>query len=269
MANKSRLYGKEVIQEIIHRYLEENDIKGEIEYSNVRDYAFNLREENDPIFTRKMYYQLVNQATGEISEKIYKNIKLSDDFWRKKQYQGRQLIDEVNELMSKTVAATKKRQVFIPNIDFILETHKNNFSQLKLQLKPLEEQLKTSIKNEEILENKIEKLQQEIQKLKLKNNEVLNQNSKLQDSLYKMFEYSVSKDTPLENQLNTGKGKTKRVEQALKEAFCDDPTAFYLKFKNSTPLIENDELVSNIESYRAKKNDTRKLPTYDDEYDFE
>lgn len=268
MANKTRIYGDEVIQEILHRYIETYDITGDIEYSSVRDYAFQLWKEKDPIFTDKLYYQLVDKKTGEVSERIYKNIKLSDDFWRKPQYQGRQKIDAINDLLSKTVAKTKKKQVSIPNVDFVIEKFKNNINQLRLNLKPLEAQLKISIENENRLEEKVEQLETQIKKLKLEKVKLTQQNNSLQDALYKMFEYSASKEVPLENQLNTGKGKTKRVEQALKEAFGDDPSSFYLHFKTSK-TNKKEIIVTDIEKYKEKKVVKSTVPSYEDEYDFE
>lgn len=268
MANKTRVYCEEAIQEIIHRYIETYDITGDIDYSSVRDYAFQLWKEKDPIFTDKLYYQLIDQKTGEVSQKIYKNIKLSDDFWRKPQYQGRQKIDAVNDLLSKTVAKTKKRQVNIPNVDFVIEKFKNNINQLRLNLKPLEEQLKISIENEDRLEKKNEQLEEQIKKVKLEKVKLTQQNNSLQDALYKMFEYSASKEVPLENQLNTGKGKTKRVEQALKEAFGDDPSDFYLHFSTSKNS-KKEVFVTDIERYKENKGTKSTVSNYEDEYDFE
>lgn len=268
MANKTRVYGDEVIQEIIHRYIETYDITGQIEYSSVRDFAFQLWKENDPIFTEKLYYRLVDNKTGEVSKKIYKNIKLSDDFWRKPQYQGRQKIDANNDILSKTVAKTEKRQVNIPNVDFVLEKYKNNLNQLRLNLKPLEEQLKNSIANEDKLEKKIQQLEEQIQKIKVDKINLTKQNKSLQDALYKMFEYSVSSDVPLENQLNTGKGKTKRVEQALKEAFAGNPNEFYLRFRGSH-INKKEGIVTDIEKYKENKVTKPEVPNYEDEYDFE
>ncbi|MCU9599901.1 hypothetical protein [Pallidibacillus thermolactis] len=268
MANKSRVYGDEVIQEIIHRYIETYDITGEIEYSSVRDFAFQLWKENDPIFSEKLYYRLVDNKTGEVSDKIYKNIKLSDDFWRKPQYQGRQKIDAANDILSKTVAKTENRQVNIPNVDFVLEKYKNNLNQLRLNLKPLEEQLKNSIAIEDKLEKKVQQLEEQIQKLKAEKVKLTQQNRSLQDALYKMFEYSASSDVPLENQLNTGKGKTKRVAQALREAFADDPNEFYLHFKSKNN-DKKEGIVSNIDKYKKQKVAKLNVPKYEDEYDFE
>lgn len=269
MANKQRVYAEEVIDEIIYRYIVENDITGDIEYSSVRDFALELRKNNDSIFTEKLYYRLLDKTTGKVSEKIIKNIELKDDFWRKPQYQGRQKIDAANELLSKTVAKTKKRQVYIPNVDFILETHKNNINQLRIHLKPLEEQLKISIKNEETLEDKIDKLEDQINELKSEKIALRSQNDKYQTALYKMFEYSVSREVPLENQLNTGKGKTPRVEQALREAFSGDLTAFYLKFKTALDTKGNQNKVSDIDMFRNKKETEAAVLSYEEEYDFE
>lgn len=264
MANKSRLYSEDVIKEIIYRYIDENNITGEIEYSNVRDFALNLWETKDPIFTQRMFYQLIDKNTGEISDKIYKNIRLSDDFWRKSQYQGRQLIDAFNDVLSKTVAKTSKRELHIPNVEFVIEKYKHNITQLKLNLKPLETQLKKFILQEEKLVNRIENLIEENNKLKKEKNDISLQNQKLQDALYKMFEYSASKDVPLENQLNTGNGRTKRVEQALKDIFGDNISSFYLNFKERKKITKN-TVIKDFNEFKVNKN----IQNYEEEYDFE
>ncbi|MGE7024459.1 hypothetical protein [Solibacillus cecembensis] len=264
MANKSRLYGEDVIKEIIYRYIDENNIAGEIEYSNVRDFALKLWENKDHLFTQKMYYQLIDKNTGETSDKIYKNIKLSDDFWRKPQYQGRQQIDAFNDVLSKTVARTSKREFYIPNVEFVIDKFKHNITQLKLNLKPLEAQLKKSILQEEKLENRIKNLIEDNSNLKNQKNDLYIQNQKLQDALYKMFEYSASRDIPLENQLNTGKGRTKRVEEALKDVFGDNISSFYLNFKENTHTNNQ----SNIKDFNTFK-ENKAIKSYDDEYDFE
>jgi hypothetical protein len=266
MANKTRIYGEEVIKEIVHRYLEDTNSSGDIEYSSIRDFSLELWKSQDSIFTEKLYYQLVNSTTGETSEKIYKNIKLSDDFWRKPQYQGRQIVDQTNQLLSKTVAKSTKRQVNINiNVDSILETYYDNKTQLSIQLKPLEEYLRVSLQNEEKLEEKLKNKDSLITELKSNIVELEQDKERLQTALYQMFEYSASKGGPLENQLNTGKGKTKRVEQALREAFSGDPSAFYSRFKASAGQKQKeDSNVANMEQYIKNKEEKK----YEDEFDF-
>jgi len=265
MANKTRLYGKEVIQEIISLYLNDNKILGDIEYSSVRNFALELYNNRHPIFTEKLYYQLVDNSTGELSEKIYKNIKLSDDFWRKPQYQGRQLIDKANNLLSITAAKPSKRQSIIPNTDFLVETNKSNIPQLKLQLKPLQEQLRSNDRLIDKLENKISKLESIISSLREEQLDLLNINDALQDSLHKFFEWSAASDIPLENQLNTGKGRMKHIEAALRTAFSGDPSSFFDKFDNERNNVQSN--ISSIQQF-VKKKESEKTG-YSEIYDFE
>lgn len=259
-----RVYGIEVIQEILRRYLKENEISGQIEYSKVRDYSNELWSNKDEIFTTKLYYQLLDTNTGEMSDKIYKNAPLSDDFWRKPKYQGRKSIDDANRILSKTVAKTNKREITIPNVDFILETHRNNFTQLKLQLKPLEEQLKLFVETELKFDEKISRLDDEIRVLKEEKQKLLNSNNKLQTAIFKLFEYSKSKDVPIRNLINTGIGKTKQVEAALNEAFSNDPSAFYLYFESEEKKSKNKK-ISKLEDYKNSKTDKG----FEDDYQFE
>jgi hypothetical protein len=266
LANKTRVYGIEVIQKIISLYLEETKINGEIEYSSVRDFALELYNQNHTIFTEDLYYQLVDSSTGELSDKkIYKNTKLSDDFWRKPQYQGRQLIDETNKLLSKTASKPSKRQSIIPNTDYLVESNKTNLPLLKLQLKPLEEQLKSNLQLINKLEGKICDLQNNILTLKREKLDLKKKNDALQELLYQFFELSASSDTPLKDQLNIGKGRMKHVETALKVAFSGDPSAFFSKFDNER--INAQSNVSSLQQFVQKKEAGSR--GYSEVYDFE
>jgi hypothetical protein len=266
LANKTRVFGIEVIQKIISLYLEETKINGEIEYSSVRDFALELHSKHHTIFTEELYYQLVDYSTGELSkEKVYKNIKLSDDFWRKPQYQGRQLIDETNMLLSKTASKPSKRQFIIPNIDYLVETNKTNLPLLKLQLKPLEEQLKSNLKHIEKLEGKIIDLQNIIFTLKGGNLDLQKKNDALQELLHQFFELSASSDIPLKNQLNIGKGRMSHIENALKVAFSGDPSSFFSKFDNKR--LKEQTNVSSLQQFVQKKEASSK--GYSEVYDFE
>ncbi|MFC3767673.1 hypothetical protein [Paenibacillus sp. GCM10012303] len=265
MANKTRMYAKDVIQEIISLYLDEYKINGEIEYSNVRDFALELYNKKHPIFTEKLYYQLVDSSTGELSEKTYKNIKLSDDFWRKPQYQGRQMIDEANKLLSKTAAKPSKRQLIIPNTDYLVETNKSNIHQLKLQLKPLEEQLRSHIRLIEKLERQISELERLTSSLKEEKLDLKKKNDALQDSLHKFFEWSAASDIPFKNQLNTGKGRMKHVEAALRTAFSGDPSSFFSRIDNERNSAQSN--ISSIQQFVNKKESAK--TGYCEIYDFE
>ncbi len=270
MANKLRIYGDEVIQKIIYLYIEANNVNGEIEYSGVRDFALDLWNKKDPLFTEEMYYQLVDRATGETSEKIYRNIKLSDDFWRKPQYQGRQKIDAINALLSKTAAKPKKRQTYIPNVDFLIETNKGNLAQLKLQLKPLEEQVRSSYALIDKLERKIAELEEQITSIKNDKASLKKQNDDLQDALHKFFELSAASDVPLKNQLNTGTGRMNQVEAALRTAFSGDPSAFYHRFEERRSKITNGKSnVAEIKEMIDKKSLKPMSSDYGESYDFE
>ncbi len=268
MANKTRIYSKEVIQEIISLYLGQNKIDGEIQYSSMRDFAFELYKNKHDTFTKKMYFQLLDSSTGKLSEKIYKNIKLSDDFWRKPQYQGRQMIDETNNLLSKTASKPRNRQTVIPNIDFLVDKTALNIPQLKLQLKPLEQQLRSNLDLIDKLEYKIHELETVIASLKEEKMSFKIQNEALQDSLYIFFELSALSDIPLKSQMNTDIGKTKLVEKTLKNAFSGDPSMFYQKFENNRNIIDQSMTnSSSLKEFLEKKK--AKEVKYHDVYDFE
>jgi hypothetical protein len=266
MANKVRVIGEGVLDEIIYRYLETESEAGEIAYSSIRDFALALRLNNDPIFTERMYYQLKDSITGELSEKIYKNIKLSDDFWRKPEYQGRQKVDKRNRLLANTVAKATKNEIYQPNVAFIIESNKYNTEQLKKQLMPLEGALNSSYEKIKKLEKIIIELEAELSQKKQEKNDLKLWNDKLQDALFKFFEFSAYDDIPLSNQVSTGKGRTNLVEATLKEAFNGDPRPFYTRFNNKN--ISKDSKITNINDVREHKNLTPSS-TFADEYDFD
>nr|WP_145403089.1 hypothetical protein [Paenibacillus xylanexedens] len=268
MANKTRVYNKEAIQEIIYLYLHQNKIDGEIQYSSIRDFAFELYKNKHYIFTEKMYFQLLDSSTGNLSEKIYKYIKLSDDFWRKPQYQGRQIIDETNDLLSKTAGKPRNRQTVIPNTDFLVDSNISNLPQLKLQLKPLEQQLKSHLHLIEKLEGKISELETVIASLKEEKRNLKVQNEALQDSLYIFFELSVSSDFSLKNQMIAGSDKFTLVENALKKAFSGDPSAFYQKHENNKNIIEQPSTNTLFLKEFIEKRGT-KGTSYNDVYNFD
>lgn len=261
------MYGKEVIQEIVSLYLNENKINGEIEYSHVRDFSLELYNKKHPIFTEKLYYQLLDSTTGNLSKEVYKNMKLSDDFWRKPQYQGRQIIDETNKLLSKTAAKPSKPQSIIPNTDYLVETHKSNIALLKLQLKPLEEQLRSKINLIEKINRKVTELETVISSLKDEKIKLKQNNDALQNALYKIFEWSASSETTLKNQLNTGVGKMKHVEAALRTAFSGDPSMFFHNFESKRTTENKISNVSSIHEFSEKKSTSK--TGYSDIYDFE
>ncbi|MFC3749288.1 hypothetical protein [Paenibacillus sp. GCM10012306] len=266
MANKTRIYGEEIIDEIIHRYIALNNITGEIEYSGVRDFAFHLWNIKDPLFTNKMYYQLIDPKTDELpKKKIYKNIKLSDDFWRKPQYQGRQRIDAVNNLLSETVSKANTVEQHIPKIDTIIEMHKNSPTLLKMHLNRFEKLIKSCLSREKKLEEKVEELLGNISEIKKEKKRIEKQNQALQDTLFKLFEYSYSRDVPLENQLNTGKGRSNIVERALRDTFSGDPSSFYSLFNNNSKKTLS---IASLDEYRSKQTNI-KVSSYEKEYDFD
>jgi hypothetical protein len=66
-----------------------------------------------------------------------------------------------------------------------------------------------------------------------------------------MFRYSTSDDVPLENQLRTGKTKTKRVMHALENIF-DSPMDFYTMFQEKRN-VQSNNVISMKDSTRNKK----------------
>lgn len=142
-------------------------------------------------------------------------------------------------------------EVVVPNVVDAVHKFHGDKDMLIKHLKPLETELTRSIEIERKQKIKTEEYQEKYEKEKLKRMEAEERSMKLQDALFKMFRYSASDDTPLENQLRTGKTKTKRVMNALEKIF-NSPMEFYELFEEKRK-IQSTKVVSMEDSMRNKK----------------
>ncbi|EGF75832.1 hypothetical protein BATDEDRAFT_93301 [Batrachochytrium dendrobatidis JAM81] len=186
--------------------------------------------------------------------------QLSDDFWRKENRQGRKAVDEANKIITDNVMASKKREVAIINVEDAVFKNTNNPQALIKQLKPLELQLYKSLEIEKALEDKLTYAKKELIQLKEEKKKQQEKLKKLEDALFKLFEYSASSDVPLTNLLNTGKTKHKRVKNALNNIFSNPEEFFFSKSETEN----NEKNVVNLnEKFLGKKKENIL-----DDYDF-
>lgn len=178
--------------------------------------------------------------------------KLTYDFWKRKGRTGKILIDEFNEVISNSYEISSSKAYDIVNVQDVINKYGSSGDIEKLQtfLVPLEKQIRSLVKevsdltqkdtkNQEIINSKDEIIKSEKEK-----------NEKLQNLLLQLFSYS-SSGIALDNLLNTGSTKTKKVENALKNAFSTSDDFMNL-FKDKTPVAtHSDKIVSikpNIET---------------------
>ncbi|MFD1036928.1 hypothetical protein ACFQ3N_00600 [Virgibacillus byunsanensis] len=224
---KPKEYSKETIYNMIHQYKEETGIIGKVKYLDM--YRYN--------------HQLYN--SGKCTERY------SEDFWRKKGRPGREAIDVANQLASQKLRTSYNEEVVVPNVVDAVHKFHGDKDMLIKHLKPLEAELTKSIERERKQKIKMEEYQDKYEKEKAKRKEAEELSMSLQDALFKMFRYSASDEVPLENQLKTGKTKTKRVMNALENIF-NSPTEFYNMFEEKRK-IQNTKVVSMEDSIRNKK----------------
>ncbi|WP_375089157.1 hypothetical protein ACDZ29_25570 [Peribacillus sp. RS7] len=226
MGRNRDIYPEQIIKNIILKCAEDEAIVGEIPYSQVRDFAY------------KLFYD------GKLPKDIFRK-KLSDDFWRKKDRQGCQILKEINDARMDSVKEGKELMI----VKTEREVNNLFIGQLK-DKKRLIQRLKineyaASKLNEEkkILKNKIKKIEvdmdlliKEKEKLKVKNQE-------LQLLLFQFMEYSKKKGFPVENIYNTGKTRTEPVSGILRSVFSSNPMLGfefenYIKDKKESNVIE-------------------------------
>lgn len=223
---KPKIYPKEILLKLVEDLLKTNPHIQIIKYKEIHLYA--LEKYNKGLL----------------------DFKLSEDFWRKTDRQGRILIDEVN----------KKRNISLEGVDHIQTVSTadiiNRLSQdapaikklIVNQLKVNEYGYKKLIDKFQQLkfkgaqmETEIIELKAEIVKLK-KNNEIY------QNILFQWANISSIKDTGLLNVITTGKTRTETVEQLFKDMFKENPNKAMVDINKDKPSSNVVELQCKIKN---------------------
>lgn len=218
-----KIYDTEIIMDIIKKYSEEMAnpfIK--IEYRPIYEFACNLYRSN--------------QLDVSITE------ELSIDFWRKKERQGRMLVDDVNRL-NLLRTNNKETEFTMVSTKDIVEQYsldkpaikKKLIAQLQINEQgylSLQEQYKRQQKKLETFESENKMLKEQIQTLK-------EQNNILVKVMMQWANISSSRDIEIVNTITTGKNRTNVVEQLFEEMFTEDPHRAYKDINASEPKTSN------------------------------
>lgn len=199
---KAVIYEEQLILNIIYNCMDELKIKGKVKYSQVYKYA--LKKYNEGVYP-------------------FLNDPLSEDYWRKANRQGKDLIDKVNQIDEVYITSSVNEE----NAETIIQTE----DAINKLFNGNEKDKKKLIDHLRINEVKAKKFYKQIAKLQTELNEEKEQKEmwkdkaeNLQTILFQIMEYSASKNFPIENLINTGKTRTDGTTNILEMLFSDDPT---------------------------------------------
>lgn len=235
MGRKKSIYDKEFILNIIYDCIQSNHITGIVKNSEVYKHALDLYSE------------------GKI------DIKLSDDYWRKPERQGTQILAEVNyQRINDTSKEIKITQVL--NTEDVVEEYFEGsaVSKKKLinKLRFNENRAKSEIMQNDKLTNKMGTLIHEVSSLKEQLADNKQKADTLETVLFQFMDYSQSQGNNMTNLMNTGKTRTKPVEKMLESLFSEHPDTAY----NFEQYKENKHVYANRTSSNSKDNIVE-LPT--------
>ena len=223
---KAIIYPIRDIQKLVERFIEEKQPMGKIKYRDVY------------LFVKELYMA---------RETDY---KLSDDFWRKPDRQGREIIDSINYIRSANAKVNKETYEVISTSAVINEFSTDTPSIKKriiARLKSNEYGYQRLIDKYKDLLNKEAKYKKEIEDLKEKYKDAKQKNSIYEQVLFQWAHVSSSRDLKLINTITTGKTHSKTVEQLFKRMFSENPNAPY---KN---INKDDENTNNVVELSPKK----------------
>jgi len=171
---KLLVFEQNFIDEIVYRFVKDKNIDGKIKYSNVYDYTLEL-------------YKL-----GEIE------YKFSEDFWRRNGKQGKETIDRFNHIYEQTlISNSKNNNLKVLDSNILVENFLINGAKDKKRLiQQLRLNEKVALKSLE-LQNKIEELESEIDKLAAKNKYYEQRVVKYEKLFFSWFNASNRNDMPL------------------------------------------------------------------------
>lgn len=200
-AGRKKKLTEEHVNELIYLYKTEKQIEGRIKYLDM--YRFN----------KEKFEQ------GEVS------YVAGEDFWRKENRLGKEMIDQANMVFSHKLADSSGDEVTVPSVVDTINKCYNQRDELIEKLLPLERLALKKIETEKKLkaqlieaENKQKEARKEIEDIK-------KQKDILQDFVLKMFRYGASKETPIVDFLTMKSPQSEIVRKAIEEIF-DSPTAF-------------------------------------------
>lgn len=214
---KPKIYSEEILIKIINEFLNINTHIQTIKYRDIYEYA--LEQHNKGVI----------------------DFKLSDDFWRKSNRQGKLLVDEINRKRSVTLEKNLPNIDVIPTADVVNRLSNDSPAVKKLiinQLKVNEHGYKKLSKNYFELKNKESKMEKEIKELKSEIANLKKNNEIYQNVLFQWANLSSNRDIGFVNVITTGKTRSETVEQLFKDMFNEQPNKAILNV-NEVPEVDN------------------------------
>ncbi|KYD04108.1 hypothetical protein B4102_3328 [Heyndrickxia sporothermodurans] len=210
---KATIYDEQEIKNIVFRYIQEEKIEGLITYSEMYRFA------------KKLY------ENGEIP------YKLSDEFWRRSNRQGRKIVDETNESYKVTVQGTKTdhSDVFIDTEECVNKFFSGKTADKKRLIQALKLNEKKAKESSKYIE-KIEQQSMEIEVQKNKVKELQKLVEQQQTILFSWFNASHKSDVPLINLMTTGKSRHPIVDLFFETAFSNKEEG-YKRFEDYSKSI--------------------------------
>jgi hypothetical protein len=217
---KPKSYPKNEIDNIVYRFTQEQKTTGLIRYMDVFRFSTELHE------NREIEY------------------KLSEDFWRKEGRQGRQTIDNFNQVYEHTVSIGEQSQEekLVDTLDCV-----NKFYTGKIQdkeklinaLKINENKARKYIQESQRLKAKTIKLAEQLEEEKQKKKHALNKIDKYEQVIFSWMYLSSSKNVPLVNLITTGTTRHKVVDFMFNTLFSDNSVEGYERLAQFQKKVTN------------------------------
>lgn len=223
---KPKIYPKDILLKIVDNFLRNQANVQIIRYKEIFLYA--LEEYNKGIL----------------------DFKLSEDFWRKPDRQGKLLVDEINKKRSALIENNNQYIEIISTNDVInrlsqdtLATKKKIINQLKVNEYGYRK-ISTRYKQ---LKEKEAKMTQEIVELKAEIANLKDNNEIYQNVLFQWANLSSIKELDLINLITTGKTRSATVEQLFQDIFKEQPNKAILE-------LNTDNTIDNVVTITKTKN---------------
>ncbi|MEH7049892.1 hypothetical protein [Bacillus pseudomycoides] len=223
---KPKIYPKDILLKIIDDFLRNQENIQIIRYKEIFLYA--LEEYNKGIL----------------------DFKLSEDFWRKPDRQGKLLVDEINKKRSALIENNNQYIEIISTNDVINRLSQDTPATKKKiinQLKVNEYGYRKISTRYNQLKEKEAKMSQEIAELKAEIVNLKDNNEIYQNVLFQWANLSSVKDLGLINLITTGKTRSATVEQLFKDIFKEQPNKAILE-------LNTDNTIDNVVTITKTKN---------------
>ncbi|MGD6892447.1 hypothetical protein [Bacillus mobilis] len=206
-----------------------------------------LRNQGDIQIIR--YKEIFLYALEEYNKGIL-DFKLSEDFWRKPDRQGKLLVDEINKKRSALIEDNNQYIEIISTNDVINRLSQDTPATKKKiinQLKVNEYGYRKISTRYNQLKEKEAKMSQEIAELKAEIVNLKDNNEIYQNVLFQWANLSSVKDIGLINLITTGKTRSTTVEQLFQDIFKEQPNKAILE-------LNTDNTIDNVVTITKTKN---------------